>query len=351
MFVSVIVPLFNKSRYIRRALDSIARQTFCDFEVIIVDDGSTDGGEVIAASYSDRRFRVIHQENLGPGAARNLGISEATGELTAFLDADDEWLCHHLETAVRAFERYGPDLAAFGAGYIEFPSEKSTEWMWRRRGIKPGLFAMDASTRPEMLHYMLAYLSCWSTVARTRVLCKWGGFYENRCLFGEDSFLWLKVLLNETVFFDLQPCVRVHREAGNLSQNLGCARPIEPFLLKTNEIERVCPPHLLSVLHEFLDIRAFKTACVLGYWGMWREARSIRERFRTPRDFRLPYYWSSWICSTPLGAVLGAMARAAVRQRVRTANRCSVVFARSPGSEKHSVRDQSGVDDRRQRSR
>src|SRR5664280_442891 len=101
MYLSIVVPLFNKAAYIRRALDSVARQTFGDFEVIIVDDGSTDGGEKIAGSYPDARFRVIYQENQGPGAARNAGIAEATGELTAFLDADDEWLPRHLEAAVR----------------------------------------------------------------------------------------------------------------------------------------------------------------------------------------------------------------------------------------------------------
>jgi Glycosyl transferase family 2 len=310
MALSIIVPLFNKAAYIRRALDSVAHQTFGDFEVIIVDDGSTDGGEVIARSYPDARFRVISQENQGPGAARNAGIAEAKGELIAFLDGDDEWLPDHLGTAVKAFEHYGPKFAAFSAGYIECPAEVSTEPMWRRRGIKDGVVAIDTSTRPETLHCMLAYMSCWSTVVRTETLRKWGGFYEHRCMFGEDSFLWLKILLNESVVFDLRPCVRVHREAGNLSQNLSRARPLEPLLSDADAIERDCPQPLLSLLHRFFSVRAFKTACVWGYWGMWREARSIRAKFRTSGDFRLPYYWSSWICSTPLGAGLGAMARA-----------------------------------------
>ena len=309
MSLSIIVPLFNKAGYIRRALDSVAHQTFGDFEVIIVDDGSTDGSEMIAGSYPDARFRVIRQENQGPGAARNTGIAESTGELTAFLDADDEWLPHHLETAVKAFDQYGSKLAAFTAGYIEFPAEVSTEPMWRRRGIKDGLVAIDASTRPEVLHYMLAYMSCCSTVARTETLRKWGGFYQQRCTFGEDSFLWLKILLNEPVLFELRAGARFHREAGNLSQNLGGARPLEPLLSNTDDIERDCPQHLLPLLHRFFTVRAFKTACVWGYWGRWREARSIRASFRSPGDFRLPYYSSSWICSTPLGARLGALAR------------------------------------------
>jgi hypothetical protein len=185
--------------------------------------------------------------------------------------------------------------------------------MWRRRGIKNGLVNIDPSIRPETLHYMLAYMSCWSSVVRAETLRKWGGFYEHRCTFGEDSFFWLKVLLNETVVFELRPCVRVHREAGGLSQNLGRARPIEPLLSDPAEIESACPPQLRPLLQQFLDLRAFKTACVWGYWGRWKEARAIRAKFRTSGDFRLPYYWSSWVCSTPAGAMLGALIRTVVR--------------------------------------
>ncbi len=315
MSLSVIVPLFNKAAYIRRALDSIAHQTCGDFEVIIVDDGSTDGSDMIADSYPDARFRVVRQENQGPGAARNKGISESTGELIAFLDADDEWLPHHLETAIEAFDQHHSKLVSFTAGYVESSADVSTAPMWRRRGIKDGLVAIDASTRPELLHYMLAYMSCCSTVARAETLRNWGGFYEHRCTFGEDSFLWLKILLNEPALFDLRPRVRFHREAGNLSQNLSRARPVEPLLLNTDDIERDCPRHLLPLLHRFFSVRAFKTACVLGYWGKWREARSIRASFRSPGDFRLPYYSSSWICSTPVGAGLGAMARRLLNDR------------------------------------
>src|SRR5262249_7159571 len=86
--VSIITPLYNKAPYIRRTLDSVAAQTFRDFELIVVDDGSTDGGERLVADYVDERVRLIRQPNAGPGAARNRGIAEARGELLAFLDAD-----------------------------------------------------------------------------------------------------------------------------------------------------------------------------------------------------------------------------------------------------------------------
>ena len=89
--VSVIVPAYNAEKYLRRCLDSLAAQTLKDFEVLVVNDGSTDGTGRIADEYAakDSRFRVIHQENSGVGAAREAGLENATGEYTIHADSDD----------------------------------------------------------------------------------------------------------------------------------------------------------------------------------------------------------------------------------------------------------------------
>jgi len=304
--VSIVIPLYNKAPYVERALESIGAQTVSDFEVIVVDDGSTDGGASVVARYPDRRVRLITQSNTGPGPARNAGIAEAQGEFIAFLDADDEWLSTYLEESVRSLEELGTDVAAISSGYVEYPSGESREKMWRKRGIKEGVFRMKPETAPSLAVSMLAYMTPPATLARSEVIRKWGGFYSHeRCLFAEDAFLWLKVLLNETVAFNLKPLVKIHREASGLSKNLRRARPVEPFLIDPREIEAACPPRLRNLLSRILAIRAAKTACVLGYWGQWREARSLMQRFTTAQDFQLPYYAPALVCSTPVGAVLG----------------------------------------------
>jgi len=304
--VSIVIPLYNKAPYVRRSLDSIAGQTFSDFEVIVVDDGSTDGGPAIVEDYAGLSIQMISQPNAGPGPARNTGVTRARGELIAFLDADDEWLPTYLEESVNLLDGFGPDVATISSGYIEFPSGTSRESLWRGRGIQDGLFRLIPETDPALAVSALAYMTPPSTLTRTEVFRKWKGFYsDEKSLFGEDAFFWLKVLLNETVAFNLKPLVRLHREASGLSNNLKGARPVEPFLSDPTEIESACPTYLRKLLARLLAIRAAKTACVLGYWGHWREAKLLMQRFTSAKNWRLPYHAPALVCSTPLGAVLG----------------------------------------------
>lgn len=306
MKVSIVIPLYNKAPYIKRALDSIRAQTLSDFEVIVVDDGSTDDGALAVSQYSDPRVRLLSQPNAGPGSARNKGIAEARGEFTAFLDADDEWFPTYLEEAIRSLEDLGPKVAAISSGYLEYPAGESKESMWRKRGLEESIFLVTPETRPSLVVSVLAYMTPPTTVARTEVIRKWGGFYDrSKCLFGEDAFLWLKVLLNEKVALSFKSVVKIHHEASELSKNLQGARPIEPFLIDPREIEAACPPLLRNLLERILAIRAAKTACALGYWGEWREARSLMQRFTTPRYWQLPYYAPGLVCSTPAGSLLG----------------------------------------------
>lgn len=303
--VSIVVPLYNKGKFVSRALGSVARQTWRDFEAIVVDDGSTDGSGELAAGYPDRRFRVVRQENAGPGAARNRGIAEAGGELLAFLDADDEWLPEYLEQSVALLDACGPNVATVTSGYIDFPQGISREAMWRKRGIVEGIQRVTPSLPVKALIYRLAYMWPCSTLARAAVVRRWGGFYDrDRCRYAEDAVLWLKVLLNEAVCFQLRPLARFHRNRSSLSANYTGARPVEPFLDRPEEVAAACPAALEPLLRRFYAARAVKTAAVLGFWGDWRRASRLFRQFASLRDWRAPYFLPGLIGCTPLAGLV-----------------------------------------------
>jgi hypothetical protein len=153
-----------------------------------------------------------------------------------------------------------------------------------------------------MVVYVLAYMSPWSTLVRTEVVRRWGGFFDRRkCLYGEDSFLWLKILMNETICLRLEPLVCYHREASALTGNLGGPRPIEPILTDPAEIAAACPPELSNLLMRVLAFRALKTSCMLGYWGQWREAHALLEQFGRNASLCSPWLLPACICASPLG--------------------------------------------------
>jgi hypothetical protein len=320
MKVSVIIPLYNKAPYVGRTLDSILAQTFRDFEVIVVDDGSTDAGAEVVACCPDPRVRLLRQDNAGPGAARNRGLAEARGTYVAFLDADDEWLPAYLEKSVALLEAHGPAAATVSSGYFLHPSGQATVALWRRRGLREGTYRVDPGITLRFVVSLLAYLATWNTVARAEVVRRWGGFFSRgRCLYGEDSYLWLKVLLNETVVVSLEPLVRFHSEASALSNNLSGPRPVEPILHFPEGLEEACPPDLRDLLRGVLAVRAGKTACMLGYWGRWREGRDLLRRFGgTP-----PWYWPMGLAplvASPLGACAGKVWRLLQAARPRAAS-------------------------------
>jgi glycosyltransferase involved in cell wall biosynthesis len=115
---SVIVPVYNRAASVLRTLESVRDQTFGDFECIVVDDGSKDGGELkaVVESLADARFRYVRRENGGGSAARNTGVEEAKGEFVAFLDSDDRWLREKLE---RDVEVCGTNRVIFSRVLVE----------------------------------------------------------------------------------------------------------------------------------------------------------------------------------------------------------------------------------------
>src|SRR5690606_35592492 len=114
-----IIPLYNKERHIKSTIESVLAQTFQDFEIIIVNDGSTDNSEALVNSISDPRIKYFKQENKGVSTARNFGIEKSSAKLIAFLDADDYWYPNHLNHLKTLFETF-PGCGIYATGYEKF---------------------------------------------------------------------------------------------------------------------------------------------------------------------------------------------------------------------------------------
>ena len=112
--ISIIIPVYNVEKYVRKCLDSVVNQTYKDLEILVIDDGSTDGSGKICDEYKkDNKVRVFHTENRGLSAARNLGLDKAKGEWIGFVDSDD-WIEPYMyEVLLKRAEKTGADIVAF----------------------------------------------------------------------------------------------------------------------------------------------------------------------------------------------------------------------------------------------
>lgn len=139
--VSVIIPVYNVSKYLRQCLDSVVLQTLTDIEIICVDDGSTDNSLDILYEYSnkDKRFKVIRQDNCGAGKARNTGLKVAKGKYLIFLDADDFSEKEMLEKAYQKAEKQNAEIVVFNSDqYLEENQEyHKVNWTIRKKELPP----------------------------------------------------------------------------------------------------------------------------------------------------------------------------------------------------------------------
>lgn len=119
--ISVVIPVYNVEKYLPQCIDSVLSQSFEDYEVILVNDGSTDGSLAIAQQYerANKKVKVISQENKGLGGARNTGIQHASGEFICFIDSDDTIYPDTLATAAEAIDRLSCDIAIFDIEYVD----------------------------------------------------------------------------------------------------------------------------------------------------------------------------------------------------------------------------------------
>ena len=194
MKFSVVVPLHDKEPYVARAVESVLAQTHSGFELIVVDDASTDRGPEIVRSFDDPRVRLLRRDVPGPGgyAARNLGIREARNEWIAFLDADDLWKPDFLAENVRLHEKF-PDARALCAAFIDkWPNRETVNVFSRAAGGEP--FSRDWTAFLETVADWKWPFWTGVAVFRREDLLAAGGFPEAKYGRGGDLDTWFRTM-------------------------------------------------------------------------------------------------------------------------------------------------------------
>jgi glycosyltransferase involved in cell wall biosynthesis len=209
--VSVIIPAFNAAGCVRRAVDSVLGQSFQDFELLVVDDGSTDDTRAVLAEYGNR-LRLLAKENGGPAAARNHGLQNACGEYVAFLDADDCWITEKLQRQVELLDtRLEVGFCSTATQVVDSAGQPVGDWPCRP----------DAGPLPDILflHGTVISGSTSGVLARRQLIEAIGGF--DPALRGfEDPDLWIRLAARTEYACIPQALTVVVRTPNSVSGNL-----------------------------------------------------------------------------------------------------------------------------------
>jgi glycosyltransferase involved in cell wall biosynthesis len=207
--VTVIVPVYNSVHLLPAALETVFNQTFQDFEIILIDDGSTDGSLELLKTY-ESRARVLTQTNSGASSARNKGIAMAHGEFIAFLDSDDLWDPKKLEMQVAVF-RENPETGVCFTDCLYFDATKEWDGNFRRYPNLNGM-VFDA--------LLVDHFVSTSAVMVRHDCLKDVGVFDETLIGCEDYNLYLRLAQKYPYRFIPEPLVKLRCHEGNLSNNL-----------------------------------------------------------------------------------------------------------------------------------
>lgn len=249
MFFSVIIPLFNKAPYVAKAIQSVLSQTYTDYELIIVDDGSIDHSADIAlqAIAGHQNCQLIKQDNAGVSMARNNGVAASHGDYLCFLDADDWWETSFLSEMTALVAEY-PDAGIYGTNYT-IVNETKHKTRVAPIGVEPGF-------EKGYINYCQTYAKTLAMPLWTGVVCIPRSVYETEGGFnpqlkmGEDFDLWIRIAIRHKVAFLNKPLAFYNQdvEAGNRAigslpppetQFAFCANYLKDDMEKDADLKRI----------------------------------------------------------------------------------------------------------------
>ncbi|MBK8600021.1 MAG: glycosyltransferase family 2 protein [Flavobacterium sp.] len=246
-YFSVIIPVYNKENFIESTLKSVLNQSFSDFELILVNDGSTDQSESKIKKFSDERIKYFSKENGGASSARNFGITKATANFITFIDADDFWYPNFLEEMASAIGRF-PNHRIFSAA-IEVETQKV---------VFPAQYSIEKSGDLEIVNYFDASMKttviCTSCAAFHRSVFEKVGNFDTAIKSGQDTDMWIRMGLEYPVVFSWKILARYVYDPKSLSKKREYLNQKMNFS-KFETAEKTNPK-----LKKFIDLNVFSFA-------------------------------------------------------------------------------------------
>lgn len=313
--VSVVIAAYNAEAFIQEALDSVLAQTYRDYEVIVVDDGSTDATAERVRRYGEA-VRLVQQANAGSAAARNRGIQEARGTYVAFLDADDLWLPEKLERQVGLHEAGGPRWSYTDAWHVDAATGAPLS-RWSDTHPAP-----EGDVAPVLL--CGNFITAATALVDRSVLTRIGGFPETlpgRASISEDWALWLRIAVDHPVARVPEPCAQLRQHGGRKTETMNLQHALDARVEMIRRTVERAPARLGP--HEGSALAAVH----LGIARKWMNrgdvstARSVlREGLRRdPRHLpSLVFLLLTWL-PTPLRKALGRIRTAYRSHQIRRA--------------------------------
>jgi glycosyltransferase involved in cell wall biosynthesis len=213
--VSVIIPTYNRAALLKKALQSILDQTFHSYEIIVVDDGSTDDTRDAVAAFASPKIRYLRQENKGRSHARNLALAEARGEYIAFLDSDDMFTRDKLEKQVALLDANPEYGMAYASARVLDDNDKEIFRPHRSKKGTPFYLATESGFIYEKIAFYLPVTVILPTVmVRNKVMKIVGGFDENLHRF-EDTDMWRRISKITKIIAIPEPLCQIRTHAGN----------------------------------------------------------------------------------------------------------------------------------------
>lgn len=234
--VSIIVPLYNKVNEVERAIDSIFAQTTQDFELIIVDGGSTDGSlDVIKKYEKDPRYHLVYQVSKGVSSGRNEGISIAKADLVAFLDADDEWLPDFLETILSLREKF-PEAGIYATAYIPVFGSHAQKLRLVEIPESPWSGFLTSYFLSTALAKTPPFAPCCVAIPKTTFQNI--GFFNPTSRIGEDTEMWAKIALKLPVAYTSKTCAKYNWISDNKATDTFAPIIHHPFFTYVEKLEK-----------------------------------------------------------------------------------------------------------------